>query len=525
MRYTIKRVDKDFFETNSDLKKKLNKISSKSTNLEPSNSVLNREIYNNEYGFTIETDYVKYIEDNITGYHSYSFPLIRDFLEDDRLENLVFQSNDQGTYNAYIVKYGFSKAEYEVLETERLDNLSTKYIAIVFDEVAFTPNNTQSLTIELACVELWTHVHTSNNEGNNMGGEPLFVWIWVLESQVCEWANTGDGPNGSSSGYTFLEGNTNGTGAYTPGGSSTGTASPQTPILSTPVVPLPWQQVVACINGVVISETSDDTFLNNLMITELQNSKSLATQANDYLNHNGCSEEAKAFVIEAIEAIDEGGLVDFENEIIKHPSFIGPKAESVLDELISEGNNLFKTVSEAFTNNDSEFRIVFMVADSPSNSPAHTPMPEDTGLIYIKTDPDYVNGNAIDLASIIMHETIHAELHRIFIADNQGPNPMPQNLFNWYLKLWNFYNNGNQNDTATAAEHNYMAAHYIDNIAQGIREFDQNAQSIEHYKGFSWEGLSSYGVAAGYISNQEFGEFLVLSSIVYSGNHINSCDE
>ncbi|WP_417238359.1 hypothetical protein, partial [Bizionia sp.] len=241
-------------------------------------------------------------------------------------------------------------------------------------------------------------------------------------------------------------------------------------------------------------------------------------------NSSGC-QEAQAFAATALVAEMEDGEVDFENEIIKHPSIVGTRAECVVDELISEGNNLFKTVSEAFTNNDSEFRIVFMVADSPSNSPAHTPMPEDTGLIYIKIDPDYVNGNAIDLASIIMHETIHAELHRIFIAGKQGPNPMPQNLFNWYLKLWNFYNNGNQNDTATAAEHNYMAAHYIDNIAQGIREFDQNAQSIEHYKGFSWEGLSSYGVEAGYISNQEFGEFLVLSSIVYSDNHINSCGE
>lgn len=57
----------------------------------------------------------------------------------------------------------------------------------------------------------------------------------------------------------------------------------------------------------------------------------------------------------------DDGEVDFKNEIIKDPSFIGTKAECVLDELISSGNNLFRKTSEAFTNGKSKYKIIELV--------------------------------------------------------------------------------------------------------------------------------------------------------------------
>ena len=267
-----------------------------------------------------------------------------------------------------------------------------------------------------------------------------------------------------------------------------------------------------CINEI---DTSGLSFMQTLEI-------------NSFIQQNGCSEENIEFALLAIEAIINAGEMDYENQIIKDSSFIGTIADCVLDELISTGNNIFRTISEAFTNNNSEYKIRFTVEQSSQNAPAHTPLPDENNIINIEIDPDYVNGNAIDLAAIILHETIHAELHRIYLTNNQQPNPLPQDLFNWYIDMWERYEgltNSSQSAIATAAEHYYMAAYYINNIAQGLRQFDENAQSLEHYKGFAWEGLSDYGIEAGYITSDEFGNFLDLSHNVYIDNHTNNCDD
>jgi hypothetical protein len=248
-----------------------------------------------------------------------------------------------------------------------------------------------------------------------------------------------------------------------------------------------------------------------------------------YANENQCSEETKNFAKAAIDAWMEDGEVDFQNEIIKDPSFIGTKADCVLNTLISTNNNLFKKTSQAFTGNRSKFKIKFITyMETTDVADARTPLPDENGIIEIRFNMAQVsNSNAIDLARIIFHETIHAELHRIKLTNNAGPNPLPQAQYNWYIEMWKYYENifeGNQNSTATASEHNYMALHQINNIAQGLRQFDQNTHPLENYKYFAWTGLEYYGEQNKYITEAELSALAHLTTIVNTDNHINPCD-
>ena len=93
--------------------------------------------------------------------------------------------------------------------------------------------------------------------------------------------------------------------------------------------------------------------------------------------------------------------------------------------------------------------------------------------------------------------------------------------------MWNYYEgyyNGNQNQTATAAEHNYMALYRINNIAQGLRQFDNNSHPLANYKYFAWTGLETYGTTAQIITNSELNNLASLSAIVKTDNHSNPCD-
>ncbi len=171
------------------------------------------------------------------------------------------------------------------------------------------------------------------------------------------------------------------------------------------------------------------------------------------------TDEAKAFTKEAIEVLKDGGEVDFKNEIIKDKSFIGTKADCVLNSLIATGNNLFKRTSQAFTDGKSKFRLKFIVKELRDDGRiAETPLPNDDGIIEIRFDPDYVNSEtAIETASTILHESIHAELHRIKLTNNSGPNALPNHLFKWYMEIWRNYEQiySYQGLVASGAEHYY----------------------------------------------------------------------
>ncbi len=245
----------------------------------------------------------------------------------------------------------------------------------------------------------------------------------------------------------------------------------------------------------------------------------------NYLESNNSSPEAINFARAATEALRNDGAVDFNNEFIKAKSFIGTLADCVLNALISSGNNLFKSTSEAFTQGKSKYRIKFTTFNNPSNlAIATTSLPDPFDVIDISFNLARINDTSINLAGQILHETIHAELHRIKLSNNAGPNPLPTAQYNWYVALWEFFENDDIGRTATSAEHTFMANYYINPIASGLREFDENTHPLENYKYFAWTGLQDYGKLNGYITQTELSNLANLSQIITNDTHTNPCD-
>jgi len=253
----------------------------------------------------------------------------------------------------------------------------------------------------------------------------------------------------------------------------------------------------------------------------------MINKTTEYLKVKNDSAESLNFAREAVKTYGNGGEVDYDNEILKDKSFIGTKADCVLKSLISKGNNLFKKTSEAFTGNKSKYNLNFVMLDKLDAALARTPFPESEKIITINMNSSRIEtSSAMNIASIIIHETIHAELHRIILTNNSGPNPLPSHLYEWYTDIWKRYEGlySNPQRVATAAEHNYMAYFFIDPITNSLREFDDRTHPLINYKSFAWTGLESYGKDAGLITQSEIDNLVRLSSIIGTDGHSNPCD-
>ena len=179
-----------------------------------------REIYNEDYGFTINTDFVKKIEDAETGNHSYSFPIVRDNPTTENLENLLLHSNVDGEYDAYIVHYDFTSKEYVNFNENTVTDFNTILTPIDFDTGVFGDGVLSKLVY--GCSESWVYttytehengeVHGVNSDGTCAVGCNFGTSEWLINGISCGYYD--DGTGGSDNGGD--------TGTSTGGGSSTG---------------------------------------------------------------------------------------------------------------------------------------------------------------------------------------------------------------------------------------------------------------------------------------------------------------
>ena len=151
-RFNVETLNHKQIESNSKIVKKLNEIKPKKIEIDTTNSQL-REIYNEQYGFTINTNFVKYLEDTETGNHSYSFPISRHDAIDDKVENLLLHANMENGYDAYIIKYSFTVDEYVNFDENSAINYETNLTPIDYDVSVF--NSGEFSKVVYDCVETW----------------------------------------------------------------------------------------------------------------------------------------------------------------------------------------------------------------------------------------------------------------------------------------------------------------------------------------------------------------------------------
>jgi len=214
-RFSVNILDNDDVELNNTLLYKIKEI----TNLKAisDNFLAAREIYNEDYGFTINTDYVKRLEDTETGNHSYSFPIIRDNPITEHVENLLLHANDNGGYDAYIIEYNFTAEEYLAFNETTSTNFETTLTPINFDIDVFNDGEL-SKTVYI-CTEQWSWgIIDDGDEGELVGDENAeqYTFGWMLTGISCGYYDDGTGGVTDSA----LDGSTSGS-----GGTGTGTSS------------------------------------------------------------------------------------------------------------------------------------------------------------------------------------------------------------------------------------------------------------------------------------------------------------
>ncbi|MEE4001304.1 hypothetical protein V1T75_13250, partial [Tenacibaculum sp. FZY0031] len=250
---------------------------------------------------------------------------------------------------------------------------------------------------------------------------------------------------------------------------------------------------------------------NSLSLSELNflsdsNNLNTTKEVEAFLFKNTTS-EVKTFAKQAIKALANGGEVDFDDQIINK---LTGKALCVYEKLKAMSTD-FKSMIQKF---DGEFPVshLKLIMEDLGTTRGVTRAPDGAG-----TSPDYVitialNNNSnihgvgyrpdLITAKTITHEVIHAEMFRKLLSlakqgnlNFTGWTAAEQKNYIMSIKdnfpgIYDYYTRYNWNtSTPNNTQHQQMATHYRETIADILQSFDNNQHSHPFYMDLAWEGL------------------------------------
>lgn len=196
-RFHIETLVNNEFQTNNKVVHKLNSLTKQDNS---SHNNFSGKVYYDEYNFTIHTDLVKYVEDEASGIHSYNFVISRENSTDDYVENLFLSLNENGEYDAYIIKYGFTNEEFYQLNENTIQEFTSLITPIDID-MSILNNNGQLRTEQMVCIEIWDWVPCDEGELTGCYGEEfVLISLQCLGGGGTGGNNTGDGENNTGDG-------------------------------------------------------------------------------------------------------------------------------------------------------------------------------------------------------------------------------------------------------------------------------------------------------------------------------------
>ncbi|MDG1697585.1 MAG: hypothetical protein P8H93_01565 [Polaribacter sp.] len=214
--------------------------------------------------------------------------------------------------------------------------------------------------------------------------------------------------------------------------------------------------------------------------------------------HGVVAVEVMNFAKEAIEAICNGGGVDYENEIILDSDL---KDNDCLYSVYTEMGKA-PTFANYLNNFDEDMSVANLKLTSsttlPNSTNAQTSAPQNY-LITITFNENNLDRPKLCIARTFIHEMIHAEIFRKLLSVAQHPSiQLDQNqliqLRNDYPGLYDYYtrwkNNVPNGINLTSPQHQVMATHYRGIIIEALKEYD-NTKSDEIYEALSWVGLQN----------------------------------
>jgi len=191
-----------------------------------------------------------------------------------------------------------------------------------------------------------------------------------------------------------------------------------------------------------------------------------------------------------------GGGTDFDSEPY---IVVDPGPDNIINNLTGKALctyeqlkelNLFKATIAKFENNKDMYLQINSggVCNNSGDDGCTDGDYVDKGLVII----NIVNEGygSLDLAALILHEGIHAEIFKYVYEYDNGIDPNNRkNLLAQYFK----YKNAEGKYNSSVAQHQHMADNFVKSIAQAIRKLDGFKHPVESYLGFGWSGLQKYG--------------------------------
>lgn len=223
----LKKINFNELRANTNAIQKLNEVSSKN------GSITGRSFYHEDYSIFLDTTNIIMIEQY--GNHSITFQIINENSENE-IQNLILNSTNDGTYNAYIATYSLSQEELnKVLNGETLTN---KAPSSVNDLNQYARSGAVGDGAD--CVDFWTYteLYCRNSVGNIIRdngelGNGCVGTSFEIEHQVLkidmDCMSSGGGNNGS---------NNPGSPGTNPSNPNTGTGGggSTNPIITTPLL-------------------------------------------------------------------------------------------------------------------------------------------------------------------------------------------------------------------------------------------------------------------------------------------------
>ncbi len=199
---TINRINESEFISNKKAKERLNWFSSKHS--QKNKNTQARTVYNPTYDFTIDTDYLNYLE--YGNYHSYTFPVIRDEENENLIENFVLSLQNDGTYSLNLYQYDLSPNNNGSLTNSDI----IKVTQTIFPEDLDFTNQVLSRDSDPCRVDYWSGLgsngwyKTQEECEEATGGEPCSITRTVENPNCNTLSDNGGGSGGSGSTTTIF---------------------------------------------------------------------------------------------------------------------------------------------------------------------------------------------------------------------------------------------------------------------------------------------------------------------------------
>ncbi|WP_417857865.1 hypothetical protein [Xanthomarina gelatinilytica] len=447
----------------------------------------NRLVHSSAYGFYIDTDVATYMENANGSYHSYTFPVIRDN-PTVALENILFSLQADGTYKVSLVSYNLTENEKEALLNGQFVDLTNK----IFKENI----NGEDLSNVVFNKEIQTTFTTSNIcacEPNHPAGiDPntnapcsCFAILITITGTNEGIEDEGEEDIHNNNDIQEEENNSGGGVSNSPNNSNNDATSP-TIFISYE------EQIINCLGTYILNGNSSiQTWLSN---ANQRDKKALAT----YLGKgDNCSNPATLdFVVEAIEAILDGGEVDFEENIIYDNSLNEfPCHKITIQEATGSCSLLTQLVLDAFEAND-YVNLIFETsntinsnANTSSNS-VYNPTTNSCN-ITIKFRESYLeDATDLSIARTAIHESLHAIL--VYMYEDgllESENGLPMEGFEDFVEAYANYMGGLPENIGVA--HHELMTDFIEEMATSLSAYaleNGYSNSFNFYKKLCWSG-------------------------------------